>query len=396
MERGCPMFIKRDLEKAIRSGAIQVPVIAIIGPRQSGKSTLAKEIFKNHTYLDMQDAELFAFANTDPKGFLASYKNEHGIIIDEAQYAPALFGQIKVEADKDPRAGYFVLSGSQNFLLHEKISESLAGRVYFYTLLPLSIKELQSADLLLEKSENQLFKGFYPRVYQPHVKAYDYYENYIATYVERDIRTIRNIDSLITFKKFMQLCALRVGSILNLADLATNCGISAITAKSWLSLLETSFIIFQLPSYHNNLGKRITKSPKLYFYDVGLAATLMNIDKETIIKNRSTYGALFENMIIVDIIKNYDAQGKRPTLTFFRDNNQKEIDLIIESAGKTIPIEIKSSESMDTRFFDTLNWFNEQTNNMQEPIVIYSGNRSQTRTQGKVISWTRVDTICIG
>lgn len=388
------MFIKRDLEKSIRSGATQVPVIAIIGPRQSGKSTLAKEIFKNHTYLDMQDAELFDFANKDPKGFLNSYKNEHGIIIDEAQYAPSLFGQIKVEADKDPRPGYFVLSGSQNFLLHEKISESLAGRVYFYKLLPLSIKELKNADLLLEKSEDQIFKGFYPRVYQAQINSYDYYENYISTYVERDIRTIRNIDNILNFKKFMQLCALRVGAMVNFTDLASNCGISVVTAKSWLALLETSFIIFQLPSYHDNLGKRITKSPKLYFYDVGLAATLMNADKETIIKNRSIYGALFENMIIVDIIKNFDALGKRPMLTFFRDSNQTEIDLIVESAGKTIPIEIKSSETMNSRFFDTLTWFNEQIKSDQEPVVIYSGDQSQTRTQGKVISWTHVDALC--
>jgi predicted AAA+ superfamily ATPase len=387
------MFIKRDLEKTIKSGASQVPVVAIIGPRQSGKSTLAKEMFKNHTYLDMQDAELFQFANTDPKGFLKSYKNEHGIIIDEAQYAPSLFGQIKVEADKDPRPGYFVLSGSQNFLLHEKISESLAGRVYFYTLLPFSIKELQRAQLLIEKPEDQIFKGFYPRVYQPKINASEYYENYISTYVERDIRTIRNIDNILNFKKFMQLCALRVGAMVNFTDLAANCGITVATAKSWLSLLETSFILFQLPSYHDNLGKRITKSPKLYFYDVGLAAALMNVNEETIIKNRSIYGALFENMIIVDIMKSFDAQGKRPMLTFFRDSNQTEIDLIIESAGKTIPVEIKSSATMDNRFFDTLEWFNEQIKNDHDPVVIYSGDQSQTRTKGKVIAWTHVDSL---
>lgn len=387
------MFIKRDIESSIKSGAKQVPVIAIIGPRQSGKSTLAKEIFKNHIYLDMQDAELFEFANTDPKGFLNSYKNEHGILIDEAQYAPKLFGQIKVEADKNPQPGYFVLSGSQNFLLHEKISESLAGRVYFYTLLPLSIKELKNAHLLLENPEDQIFKGFYPRVYQPQMNAQEYYENYILTYVERDIRTIKNIDNILIFQKFMQLCALRVGTMLNFTDLAANCGISVATAKSWLALLETSFILFQLPPYHENLGKRITKSPKLYFYDVGLATALMSIDKDVIVKKRDVYGALFENMVIVDIIKNFNAQNVRPTLTFFRDSNQNEIDLIIEIGGKIIPVEIKANETMSSKFFSTLQWFQQQINNDQEPIVVYSGQQAQTRAKGIVIPWDQLDKV---
>lgn len=384
------MFIKRDLEDNIKSGATQVPVIAIIGPRQSGKSTLAKEIFKNHVYVDMQDAQAFEFANSDPKGFLQSYKNEHGIIIDEAQYAPNLFAQIKVEADKDPRPGYYVLSGSQNFLLHEKISESLAGRVYFYTLLPFSIHELKTADLLMEQAEQQIYKGFYPRVYQPHVKTEDYYANYISTYVERDIRTIKNIDNILIFKKFMQLCALRVGTTLNFTDLAANCGISVGTAKSWLALLETSFILFQLPSYHDNLGKRVTKSPKLYFYDVGLAATLMGVDKDIITKKRDIYGALFENMVIVDLIKNFYAQNLRPTLTFFRDTNKNEIDLIVELHGKIIPIEIKASQTINAKFFDTIVWFNTQTDNNQQPIVIYGGDQAQTRSQGKVVSWLQL------
>lgn len=385
------MFIKRKLTENIESGAKQVPVIAIIGPRQSGKSTLAKEIFKNHVYIDMQDAEIFNFANEDPKGFLKSYKNEHGIIIDEAQYAPKLFGQIKVEADKDPQPGYYVLSGSQNFLLHEKISESLAGRVYFYVLLPLSIKELKDAKLLLEQPEDQIFKGFYPRVYQPQVNYYDYYQNYILTYVERDIRTIRNIDNILIFKKFMQLCALRVGTTINFTDLAANCAISVGTAKSWLALLETSFILFQLPSYHDNLGKRITKSPKLYFYDVGLAATLMGVNKEIITKNRVVYGGLFENMIIVDVIKNFNAGSLRPYLTFYRDSNQNEIDLVVEIGGKTIPVEIKASETMNNKFFDTVIWFQELVQSDQKPVVVYGGNQMQIRAQGRVLPWTDVD-----
>ncbi|KKR96629.1 MAG: hypothetical protein UU47_C0012G0011 [candidate division TM6 bacterium GW2011_GWE2_41_16] len=387
------MFIERDLEQAIKSGAQQSPVIAIIGPRQSGKSTLIKKMFSDYTYLDMQDAAIFEFANNDPKGFLDAYKNEKGLIIDEAQYAPVLFSQLKVEVDKNPRPGYYVLSGSQNFLLHEKISESLAGRVYFYTLLPLSIHELKQADVLSERPEDQIYKGFYPRVYQPHINAQEYYDNYIATYVERDIRSIRNIDSFLAFKKFMQLCALRIGAILNVTDLATNCGISVTTARSWLTLLEASFILFLLPSYHDNLGKRVTKSPKLYFYDVGLAATLMGIDQETLIKNRTVYGSLFENMITVDLIKNFGSQGLRYALTFFRDTNQNEIDLIIETGGKTIPVEIKSSETPQGSFFDTIAWFQKETKNDQEAIVVYGGNHNQKRSQGNVVSWKNLESL---
>lgn len=402
------MFIKRDIQDAIIAGATQIPVVSVIGPRQSGKSTLVKELFKHHTYIDMQDAAMFEFANQDPKGFLHSYKNEHGIIIDEAQYAPNLFAQIKVDADKDPRPGYYILSGSQNFPkvrhsqyssklekrsrigddgLHEKISESLAGRVYFYTLLPLSIKELQQAGLQQESALEQICKGFYPRVYQPHMQAVEYYENYILTYVERDIRTIRNIDSILIFKKFMQLCAVRIGSTINFSDIAADCGISITTARSWLALLEASFILFLLPPYHNNLGKRITKTAKLYFYDVGLAAALMGLDAQALVQQRQIYGGLFENMIIVDGIKNFNAQNVRPMLSFYRDNNQKEIDLIIETKGKTIPVEIKASETVNSHFFDTATWFVEQLKTDERPIVIYGGDQTQTRTQGKLFPW---------
>ena len=387
------MFITRDIANIIRSGISQVPVLAVIGPRQSGKSTLVKDIFSNYTYLDMQDAELFDFANHDPKGFLQAYKNEHGIIIDEAQYAPKLFAQIKVESDKNPRPGYYILCGSQNFLLHEKISESLAGRAYFYRLLPLSIHELNAAGLLREPVQNQMVQGFYPKVYQPAINQHDYYENYISTYVERDIRSIKNIDNILTFKKFMRICALRVGTTLNITDLAMNCGISYATAKSWLSLLEASFILFLLPSYHDNLGKRITKSPKLYFYDVGLAITLMGIDTSVLISKRDIYGALFENMVVVDLIKNFYANNVSYTLTFFRDSNKNEIDLIIESKGRVIPIEIKAAPMVQADFFKTVDWFRNEIKSPENSIVVYGGDQEQKRTNRTVVSWKNLGQI---
>lgn len=386
------MFIKRKLSKRILEGAKQVPAIVITGPRQSGKSTLIKELFPHYHYLDMQDANLFDFASKDPKGFLESYANAHGIIIDEAQYVPELFPQIKVEADKNPKPGYFILSGSQNFLLYEKISESLAGRAYYYHLLPLSIEELKGAKLVEERPENQLLKGFYPRVYYPHVNAFEYYQNYIATYVERDIRMLRNIEDLIVFQKFMQLCALRIGSTINFNELAMGVGITVPTVKNWLSLLQTSFILFQLPSYHSNLGKRVIKSSKLFFYDVGLAASLMNIDKDRIVKDRTAYGALFENMIIVDVMKNLDLYKPAYTLSFFRESNNQEIDLIIEAAGKIVPIEIKASETLQASFFTTARWFQE-TVKSADPLVIYGGKQKQTRSYGKALSWLDTEDI---
>ncbi|MBU3984152.1 MAG: DUF4143 domain-containing protein, partial [Proteobacteria bacterium] len=226
---------------------------------------------------------------------------------------------------------------------------------------------------MCERAEEQIYKGFYPRVYQPHVQAQDYYKNYISTYVERDIRSIRNIDNILVFKKFMQLCALRIGTTISYTDLATNCGISVPTARSWFALLEASFILFLLPSYHDNLGKRVTKSPKLYFYDVGLAATLMGVDFEMMIKQRQIYGALFENMVAVDLMKNFQAQGLSYALTFYRDTNKREVDLIIEAAGKTIPVEIKASGMMKGSFFDTLTWFQELIKTSQEAVVVYGG-----------------------
>lgn len=387
------MFIQRDLEDRIRAGAMQAPIIAIIGPRQSGKSTLAKEIFKNHLYLDMQDAELFNFANQDPKGFLATYRPEQGVIIDEAQYAPALFGQLKVEVDKRPIPGYYILSGSQNFLLHEKIGESLAGRIYLYRLLPLSIKELKRVQLLNDRAEDQISKGFYPRVYQESVDAHEYYQNYISTYVERDIRMLKNIENISLFKKFMQLCALRVGTTINFVDLATSCGISVLTVKSWLGLLETSFILFTLPAYHENLGKRIIKTPKLYFYDVGLVSALTGVTADMIVKKRDIYGALFENMVLVDLIKNLDVHGVRYMLSFFRDNNKNEIDIIMQVHGRTVPIEVKASESIESSFFQTLLWFAEESNFGEKPILVYGGDGDQNRSKARVLSWKNVEKI---
>lgn len=382
------MYIKRDISKAVLDGSKESPVISIVGPRQSGKSTLCKELFPKHNYVDMQDSNNLNFALSDPKGFLQDKINEHGIIIDEVQYAPNLFSQIKVEVDKNRSLmGKYILSGSQNFLLHEKISESLAGRVYIYKLLPLSIKELKDNNLILDSIEKQITKGFYPELYSNKSMVSKFYESYFSTYVERDVRSLRNIENLIVFQRFIQLCIARIGQPLNLASLASDASISVITAKAWLSILESSFILFLLPSYHNNLSKRVIKSPKIYFYDTGLATNIAGITSEMLKDRRDLLGQLFENMVIVDLIKQCLNNGTQHNFYFFRDTNLREVDIIIDLPNRRIPIEIKASMTIQSSFFETLNWLHKELHIKEKSILVYTGKEEQKRTNVDILNW---------
>jgi predicted AAA+ superfamily ATPase len=384
------MYIKRSISELILAGSQDSPVISIVGPRQSGKSTLSKQLFPHHAYVDMQEPSVLEFALSDPKGFLQTYTNEYGIIIDEAQYAPILFDQIKVEVDRNKDAmGRYILTGSQHFLLSEKITESLAGRVYLYKLLPLSFKELADVNRIEPTIEQQIIKGFYPNLYDKQKIVHTFYESYFYTYVERDVRSLRNIGSIGLFKKFIQLCIARIGQPLNFTSLANETGISIITVRAWLSLLEASFIIYLLPSFHTNLSKRIVKSPKLYFYDTGLAADIAGITFEMLKERRDLVGSLFENMIITDIMKECINQGLHHQLFFFRDNNLKEIDLIIDLPGTHIPVEIKASMTLQSSFFDSINWLSEELKLKNKNILIYGGNQIQHRTTTTVLPWNK-------
>lgn len=381
------MYIKRDIASHIISGAKESPAISIIGPRQSGKSTLCKQIFPDHSYVDMQDLDNLQFALSDPKGFLQANTNNYGIVIDEAQYAPLLFQQIKVEIDKDrDKMGRYILSGSQNFLLSEKITESLAGRVYIYKLLPLSIHEISQVGLLEESFDKQIVKGFYPDLYKDHKSLDMFYESYFYTYVERDLRAMRNIENLSTFKRFLQLCIARIGQPLNITSLANESGISVLTARAWLSLLEASFILFLLPSYHNNLSKRVVKSPKLYFYDTGLATHIIGAG-DNFKENRPLLGQLFENMVIVDLLKHSINSGLHSQFYFFRDVNLKEVDLMLDLKGTMLPVEIKSSKTIQSSFFDTLNWVSAELKLKNPGTLIYGGDKAERRSYAQVYSW---------
>jgi predicted AAA+ superfamily ATPase len=388
-------YYQRDLENKLKRYA-KFPVVAILGPRQSGKSTIAKEVFKNHVFLDLDDLELRAQALNDPKAFLRTHENEHGIILDEFQRCPELLSYIKVISDAQDRPGYFVLTGSQNFLMNASISESLAGRVGILTLLPLSLHELEEHALLQkEKPEHTIFFGGYPRLYERQIDPSELYPSYLQTYVERDVRELINVTNLNTFQKFLRLCAGRIGQQINFAELAAQCGISVPTVHNWLSILEASYITFQLRPYWANFNKIMTKSPKLYFYDTGLACLLLGISSEKNLLLNFYYGALFENLIIADMHKQYFNQGMPNTLYYWRDKNGTiEVDCLIEQDGKMIPIEIKSGETYTVHYFDTIKkWQTLAANEAEPSYVVYGGTQSLRGPHENLMPWYQAGTL---
>lgn len=382
------MFLHRDMEATLERYA-QFPVVAVLGPRQSGKTTLVKKHFKNHTFLSFEDPATREFAASDPHGFLKEYENEHGIILDEFQYIPQILSYIQLAADTKKRPGYFVITGSQNFLMNQAITQSLAGRVGILTLLPFSMHELTNNHLLPSRPQELIVNGSYPRVYTEKIDTNDLYASYIHTYVERDVRQLLNVGDLRTFQRFLTLCAGRIGQLLNISDLAENCGISAPTATKWLSVLEASYIIFLLSPHFKNFNKRVIKTPKLFFYDTGVACSLLGITSTKILSASPFRGPLFESLIVSDLNKQFFNKGNKPSLYFWRDHNGRvEVDCVIDKGPQLIPIEIKSSETIASDFFDGLKQWNELSQTSSESnYVIYGGDSNQKRMHGTIISW---------
>ena len=390
------MFIKRSMKKKLEDAASGLPVIGILGPRQSGKTTLAREVFKHHRYFSLELPSVLDAITADPQGFLEENKNPHGIILDEFQNMPQLLSYIQVYVDENPQPGYFVLTGSQNFLMNQAITQSLAGRISLFTLLPLSIQELKEANLLPEKSSTCLFTGFYPRLFAAHKENPNFlYNNYLQTYLERDVRLLQNVVNLLDFKRFMGLCAGRIGQLLNITELANDCGIDQKTAKAWLSVLEASYIIHLMPPYfRNNFGKRLVKMPKLYFYDTGLACSLLNITTEEQLLTHYLRGGLFESMIISDLIKHFYNNRYNPPLYFWRDSHGNEIDCIIEQGSKLIPVEIKSSMTITSNYFKGFEYWKDLIGaDFQGGYIIYGGSETQRRHENRVIGWQSTDKI---
>ncbi len=364
------LMIKRRLARKAKELFTQYPVITITGPRQSGKTTLAKNTFPRLKYFNLEDIETRTFAREDPKGFLKGCAG--GAILDEIQNAPDLLSSIQVYVDSLNREGLFVLTGSRQLELMESVSQSLAGRTALLKLLPFSIEELHEHGNILE-SDEYLYHGFYPRIHDKKLNPSEALADYYTTYVERDLRQLANIHNLHLFHTFVKHCAGRVGQLINLSSLASDTGISHTTAQDWLTLLEASYIIFRLQPYFANIGKRLIKSPKLYFYDVGLAAHLLGIESIQHVAHHPLKGNLYENMAISEILKYRFNRNKTNNLFFFRDARGREVDCLYTISHKIYPIEIKSSRTFNRDFLTSIEYFMDAIHESERGFLVYDG-----------------------
>lgn len=380
-------MVSRNSTEKILEMATKFPVLLFTGPRQSGKTTLAKAIFTNHKYVNLENPDSRIFARTDPRGFLAFYDRA---IIDEAQNVPELFSYIQQIVDDKNEPGQFILSGSQNFLLLESITQTLAGRVYRVELLPLSYAELstvQEIDFI-----PLILQGGYPRIYDRQIAPKDFYPSYIKTYVERDVRPIANVHNLTLFRNFLILCAHNVGQLFVANNIAKQLGVDHKTVKNWLSILNTSYIAFTLDPYHKNLSKRVIKTPKLYFYDVGLVAHILGLETREDLITSNYKGALFENFILLEIKKTHNAFGISRNYAFWRDSNQNEIDLLIAHGHKVTCVEMKFSQTVKSDFIKGLHYLDKIKGNLQlSHFLVNTLQESQNRTNETIVSWKDVD-----
>ena len=381
-------MIERTLSAKLIALAQKFQVITLTGPRQSGKTTLVRSVFSELPYVSLEEPDMRQIALTDPRGFLANYPS--GAILDEVQNTPELFSYIQRMVDEN-RQVQFILTGSANFLLMEKISQTLAGRTAVLHLLPFSMSELMPG---AEPYETLIFKGQYPRIYDRDIAPTDFYPAYIQTYVERDVRLIKNIGDINAFIQFTRLCAGRIGQLLNLAGLASDAGISPNTARAWLSILESSYIVYRLQPYHHNFNKRLVKSPKLYFYDTGVACSLLGIRAEDQVNVHYMKGALFENLILNEFMKRALHRGESPQLYFWQDNHGKEIDCLLVNGERVMPVEIKSGKTMTTSYFDNLvYWQALAALPEKQGCVIYGGDQSLQMSAGHLVSWRQLERI---
>lgn len=380
-------MIPRTLEPVLRELAGQYPVITVTGPRQSGKTTLCRSTFADKPYVNLESPDIREFARSDPRGFLASYPD--GAILDEIQRVPQLLSYLQPIVDERNEVGLFILTGSQQFEVMTTITQSLAGRTALLKLLPLSIEELANAGIELP-TDRLLLTGFYPRIYDAGINPTQALGDYMETYVERDIRQMIAIKDLALFEKFVRLCAGRVGQLLNLQSLGNDVGISHTTARSWLTLLEASYVIFLLQPWHTNLSKRQIKSPKLYFYDVGLAAYLLGAESEVHISRHPLRGNLFENMVIIEALKYRYNRGRRNNLFFWRDAKGNEVDLLIENGPDVMPVEIKAGATIHDEFFKGLRTFSSRLPSPAKTCaLVYGGPEQQRRSDATV--WRATD-----
>jgi uncharacterized protein len=389
-------MIQRELFKELKNYAKKFPVISIFGPRQSGKTTLARMVFDTYQYVNLENIRERSRIETDPLEYLEQTSNKVGVIFDEVQNIPELLSFIQVYVDEHKKPGHIILTGSHNLLLNESITQSLAGRTAVMTLLPLSIAELKNTSFLPDSYVKIIQNGFYPKVVasKGSLKPSEWYPSYIHTYVERDVRQLKNVNDVSLFQDFISLCAGRIGQLLNLSSLANDCGITVNTVKSWLSILESCYIVFLLRQHHKNFNKRVVKTPKLYFYDTGLACSILGIESEEQLFQHYMRGNLFESLVVSEIIKHFHNSSRKPRIYFWRDHQGNEIDCVLDLAGKLIPVEIKAGKSFNISFFDGLKHWNSISNLKKEDgFVIYGGEENLKTKLGNLISWRHMEKI---
>ena len=379
-------MITRQATATLLELAQGYPVLAITGPRQAGKTTLAQSTFPDKPYVSLEDPDTRAFAQDDPRGFLARLPD--GAILDEVQRCPPLFSYLQTRVDANRRMAEFVLTGSQQFGLLSTITQTLAGRVGLVQLLPFSMGELGSGPLPVPSLDELLWSGLYPPIHDRQLAPERWFANYVMTYVERDVRQLIEVKNLSLFQRFLKMCAARCGQLLNMTSLANDCGVTHKTISAWLSVLEAGYLIFLLQPHHKNFGKRLVKTPKLYFHDTGLAAYLMGIQDANHLSIHPARGALFENLVINELLKQRFNQGLPSNLYFWRNNTGDEVDLLIEQGDFLMPVEIKSGQTFNADFLTGLaKWVRYAGPTALPAQLIYGGDDNMTRQGVQVRSW---------
>lgn len=383
-------MITRDLTDRLRAAAKSFPAVTVTGPRQSGKSTLCQAVFLKHDYANLEAPDVRAFAMEDPRGFLAQYEN--GAILDEVQRCPELPSYLQGLIDKDPAPGKWILTGSQNLVLLESVSQSLAGRTSVLHLLPLARSEVRRFKGYPKDLDEALLAGGYPRIFDQKLSPADWLGSYVGTYLERDVRTIKNVGDLVAFQRFTELCAGRTAQLLNLSALAADAGISQPTAKAWLSVLETSFIVFRLPSLHANIRKRLVKMPKLHFYDTGLACWLLGIRNADQLARHPLRGSIFETWVVSEVLKHRTNQGERGGVFFYRDQHGTEADLVVDGGTQRLLVEAKGGQTATKEMLSTARRIQAALGDLPcQAVVAYGGQSRQTRHDVLLLPWDEVD-----
>ena len=390
-------MIKRLITSQIDRLKKGFPVIVVTGPRQSGKTTLIRKIFPDYEYFNLENPETLGIIENDPAGFINA--NTHKIIIDEVQRVPQLVSYIQAAVEEQKVMGNFILSGSENLLISEKVNQSLAGRAAYINLLPLSIEELKNHKDVAGDVYEQIFTGFYPAIYDKNITPVDYYDQYIATYVERDLKQISNITNLSLFRKFLALLAGRIGQLVNTSSLANDIGVAPNTIENWISILEASYLVFRLQPYYENYGKRYIKSSKMYFTDTGLACRLLGLTSAHEVSKHYLVGGLFENLIILELKKHILNHSKSAKLYFFRDSNGNEVDLVIDGGIIQIPIEIKSGATFTTDFLKGLEYWQKLKDDQPNTkaslpgFVIYNGTNAHKAKKYELLKWSNLNSL---